>query len=116
MLRTLIAGLLILTVTSCTTWRPVPIDPEGYIRTHNPEFIWAQLADSSTLTLKRPTVVLDTLRGISGGAYRRIPLSSVVRLRAEEPDGSKTAAVVAVSVAATALFVYWVATSDKVQP
>jgi hypothetical protein len=116
MLRTIVAGMLIVTVTSCTSWKPVLIRPETYLGTHNPESIWVQLQDSSTFILERPRVVLDTLRGINAGAVRLIPLSDVARLRALEPAGGKTALLVAVSVVATVAAIYLAAHTDRIQP
>src|SRR4029077_18789725 len=65
MLRTIVAGMLIVTLTSCTTWTAVTISPASYIRMHDPESVWLQLRDNSTLVLGRPRVVGDTLRGIN---------------------------------------------------
>jgi hypothetical protein len=111
MLRTIVAGILIFTVTSCTTWKPVSLAPERYIRIHDPDAIWVQLQDGSALVLGRPRVFLDTLRGINGGGYRSIPLTNVVQLRAEEPSNTKTALLIA-SLVVIMTGVYWTVHSD----
>ena len=116
MRRTIVAGLLIFTVTSCTSWKPVLIGPENYIRTHNPESIWVQLQDSSTFVLGRPRVFLDTLTGIDAGKYRHVPLRNVARLRAAEPAVAKTALLVMAGVVTVATVYWWAASSDRIQP
>ena len=116
MLRPMIAAILTCTVTCCTNWKPVPVQPETYIRTHHPESIWVQLQDSSAFLLGRPRVSLDTLRGIDAGTYRRIPLRSVARLRAPEPAVARTALLVTFAVVASAAVIYWAASSDRTQP
>ena len=116
MLRTIVAGLLIVTMTACTSWKPVLIRPETYIRMHDPEAVWVQLQDNSTLVLGRPRVFLDTLRGTHAGEYRNIPLKDVVKLRAEEPDRRKTALLVSAGAVFAAAFLYLATHSDRTQP
>lgn len=116
MLRTIVAGILLVTVTACTAWKPISMSPTSYIRMHDPEAIWLQLQDSSIVILGRPRVFLDSLRGISGGEYRNVALKDVVHVRAEEPDKGKTTALVAASVVLAVGFVYLAATSDRTQP
>jgi hypothetical protein len=114
MLRTIVAGALIIAMTSCTSWTPISIAPASYIRMHDPEAVWVQLQDGSTLVLARPRVMGDTLRGITAGAYRNVPLSQVARLRAQEPARKKTAVVVGVSVVLAAGLIYMLAHSDRI--
>jgi hypothetical protein len=116
MLRAIVTGILILSLTSCTAWTPITVAPATYIRAHDPAAIWVQLQDSSTLVLGRPRVFGDTLRGISGGVYRNVPLSQVAVLRAQGPAKQKTTIAVAASVVFVVGLVYVLATSDHVQP
>lgn len=116
MLRSLIAGILLVTLTSCTAWKPVSMSPASYIRMHDPEAVWVQLHDSSTLVLGRPRVFGDTLRGISAGTYRNVPLSDVAQLRAQEPSKKKTAIAVGASAVLLVGLVYLITHSDHVQP
>ena len=115
MLRTLIAGILIVTMSSCTTWKAVSISPERYIKLHDPEVVWVQLQDGSALILGRPRVFLDTLRGVNAGGYRNIPLSNVVRLRAQEPAKAKTALLITALALLTVGTIYLGAHSDRIQ-
>jgi hypothetical protein len=115
MLRTIVAAILVVTLTSCTAWTPVSIAPASYIRMHDPEAVWVQLQDGSTLILSRPRVFGDTLRGISAGEYRNVALSTVTQLRAQELARKKTAILVAGSVVFVAGMVFLLAHSDRVQ-
>jgi hypothetical protein len=116
MLRAIVTAILIVSLTSCTAWTPVSISPERYIRMHDPEAVWVQLQDSSTLVLGRPRVSGDTLRGISGGVYRNVPLSNVALFRAKEPARKKTAIAVAGSAVFVLGVIYLLANSDRIQP
>jgi hypothetical protein len=116
MLRTIVAAILIVTLTSCTTWTAVSITPASYIRAHDPDAVWIQLEDGSTLVLSRPRVVGDSLRGITAGAYRNVPLSKVTQLRAQEHSKKKTAIAAAASAVFAAGIIYLLAHSDRVQP
>lgn len=116
MLRTIVAAILIVAMTSCTTWTPVSMAPANYIRMHDPEAVLVQLQDGSTLRLGRPRVMGDTLRGINAGAYRNVPLSDVTRLQAQEPARKKTAIVVAASAVFLVGIIYVLATSDHTTP
>ena len=113
MLRTIVAGILLVTGTACTSWKPVSMLPERYIRMHDPEAVWVRLQDSSTLVLGRPRVFQDSLRGISAGTYRNIALKDVVQIRAEEPDKRKTRALVAASALVVAGFIFMAANTDR---
>jgi hypothetical protein len=116
MLRTIVAAILIVILTSCTTWKPVAVSPENYIRAHDPDAVWLQLEDGSTLMLARPRVIGDSLRGISAGAYRNVALTKVTQMRAQEHSGKKTAIAAAASAGFAVGIIYWLANSDRVQP
>jgi hypothetical protein len=114
MLRAIVAGLLVVTLTSCNTWTPVPMSPTNYIRSHDPSTVWLQLEDSSTMIMGRPRVLADSLRGIVAGVYRTVPLSRVKHFKAQEISKSKTALLVTAGVVFTVGLVYLAATSDHV--
>jgi hypothetical protein len=116
MLRTIVAAILIVTLTSCTTWKAVSITPANYIRMHDPDAVWIQLEDGSTLVLSRPRVIGDSLRGITAGAYRNVALTKVTRMRAQEHSGKKTAIAAAASTVFAVAVIYLLAKSDRVQP
>ena len=116
MLRTIVAAILIVTLTSCTTWKAVAVSPETYIRAHDPDAVWLQLEDGSTLVLARPRVIGDSLRGIAAGAYRNVALTKVTQMRAQEHSGKKTAIAAAASTVFAVAIIYWLANSDRVQP
>jgi len=113
MLRAIAAGILIVTATSCTNWKPVTVEPTAYIGAKHPEALWVQLQDGSTFLLARPTVFRDTLRGVDAGSYRNIPLSKIAGLRAQEPAKGKTAALAVLGVAAVVGIIVLGATSDN---
>jgi hypothetical protein len=116
MLRIIVAALLIVTLTSCTAWKPVSVTPASYIRAHDPDRVWIQLEDRSTLVLSRPRVIGDSLRGISAGAYRNVALTNVTQMRAQEHSGKRTAVAAAASTVFAVAIIYWLANSDRVQP
>ena len=113
MLRTVVGGLLIGTMTACTSWRPVEANPATYLGTHMPETVRVRLKDGSNLELGRPNVVGDTLRGVYGGSYRYIPMSDVAQLTAQEPDMTKTIIVTTLGVLALVGSVYLAIASDR---
>lgn len=113
MLRAIVAGILIVTLTSCTTWTPVTMSPTSYIRMHDPAAVWVQLNDGSTMIVSRPRVFADTIRGIVAGGYRNIPLKDVAKFQAQEPNRKKTAMVIAAGVLATVGLVYLITHSDQ---
>jgi hypothetical protein len=114
MLRTLVAGLLIVTVTSCTSWTPVPMTPKNYIRSHDPAAVWLEMEDGSTIIMGRPRILGDSLRGIAAGVYRTVPLDKVKVFKAQEPSKSKTALLIATGVLFTVGLVYIATNSDNV--
>jgi hypothetical protein len=113
MLRTIVAGVLMCTVTACVSWRPVESSPATYLGTHMPETVRVRLKDGSNLELGRPNVVGDTLRGVYGGSYRYIPMSDVAQLTAQEPDMTKTVIVATLGVLALVGSVYMAIASDR---
>jgi hypothetical protein len=116
MLRTIVAALLMVTLTSCTAWKPVLVTPASYIRAHDPDAVWIQLEDGSTLVLARPRVFGDSLRGITAGAYRNVALTNVTQMRAQEHSGKRTAIAAAASTVCAVAIIYWLANSDRTTP
>jgi hypothetical protein len=116
MLRTVVAGILIATLTSCTSWAPVPMSPTSYIRMRDPAAVWVQLQDGSTMVVGRPRILGDTLRGIVAGGFRNIPLKDVAVFRAKGPAKNKTALAIAAAVVVTGGIIYVATQSDHVTP
>jgi hypothetical protein len=85
---------------ACTTVREV--QPSELSRTHAPTRVWATLSDHSMLMLDSAVVQGDTLIGKVDGGWRRLPLANGETLHAREPSQSRTVALVAVTVGATA--------------
>ena len=115
MRRTIVAGILAFTAASCTSWKPVLIQPDRYIRSHGPDAFKVRLRDGSRFTLRRPRVFLDSLRGVNSGYYRNVALEEIVGLQAEEPSTPKTVALIVVGAIATAVFIDIAGSSDRVQ-
>ena len=116
MLRTTVTATLIVAIlTSCTAWKPETMAPDRYIRMHDPEAVWVQLHDGSTMNIGRPRVVGDSLRGIVAGGYRNVALKDVTQFRAEEPSKNRTAIAVTAAVLAAAGLVYLATHSDHTQ-
>jgi hypothetical protein len=116
MTRTIIAGLLILGGASCTSWRPLPVQPATYINEHKPDSLWVQLQDGAVCVLTRPSVVLDTLTGIDAGAYRHIPLKNVAQLRTQERSVGKTTLLITTIAVLSAATIYFGLNSDNTTP
>ena len=113
--RAVAAGLMVVVLSSCTTWKTVQTSPARYIGARTPESVRLRLRDGSTCLLGRPTVAQDTLRGVEGGEYRHIPLSDVEAMEAPEADKVKTAAVITLVSLALVGTIYVAASSDRVQ-
>lgn len=113
MLRAAVASLLIVTLTGCTTWRPVGPNPERYVGAKTPETVSVRLKDGSTVVLGRPNIIRDTLKGVEGGAYRYIPMADVTEMMAPEPDMGKTVLLAALGIVAFAGTIIIAAASDN---
>jgi hypothetical protein len=116
MLRAIVASLLIVTLTACTTWRPVGPNPERYVGSRIPESVQVRLKDGSTVVLGRPNIVRDTLKGVEGGTYRYIPMTDVTEMLAPEPDMGKTVLLATVAIVAFVGTIYIAAASDRTEP
>lgn len=90
------------------------MSPTNYIRSHDPGSVRVTLQDGSILVVGRPRVFEDTLRGITAGAYRNIPLGDIARFEAQEPSKSKTGMMIALGVAFAVGVGLLVANSDHV--
>lgn len=72
-----------------------------------------KLKDGSTVTLGRPNIVRDTLKGVEGGAYRYIPMTEVTEMMAPEPDVTKTAILATLGILAFVGTIWLAIASDN---
>jgi len=115
MLRTFVAGVLIITLSACTRWEPVGPNPERYVGSKTPESVHVRLKDGSMVVLGRPNIIRDTLKGVDGGAYRYIPMTDVTEMLAPVPDMTKTVLLATLGVVAFAGTIWVAIASDNVQ-
>lgn len=115
MLRAFVAGVLIVTLTACTTWKPVGPNPERYVGANTPESVHVRLKDGSTVVIGRPNIIRDTLKGVEGGAYRYIPMTEVTEMLVPVPDKGKTALLASLGVVAFIGSIWLAIASDNIQ-
>ena len=111
--RRVVSGMLLLVyLSSCTSWKVPPVSPAQVITEDQPSKIQITLNDSSTMELEQPRLVGDTVRGLvkgpppegaqEGAQYviseRDVLLLDIATLRVRKIDIGKTL-VSAVSVA-----------------
>ena len=106
-LRSLCAIVRLTTfVPSCSSWQVQSTTPTDVVASH-PDELRVTRSDSSRVTLQRPEISGDTLYGKAGGKDESvgprtdgIPLADVAHVAVRRPDGTTTALVVGVGVAA----------------
>ena len=104
--RALAIGLVLAGV-ACTTVQRV--QPTQFIPQHRPPFVLVTTKDSDVTNVVRPQIDGDTLRGTVAGLGERvaIPLSDIVNVKANAPDGTKTAILLTASAIASGATVYF---------
>jgi len=100
-LRRVVAGVLITSLTACTTMGP--ISPREYVPIEHPSQIWVTKSDNSTVVMQLPKLLGDTLVGYVNGDYQEMMLSQTKVVQARRPAPGRTA--LAVGTAVTALVV-----------
>jgi hypothetical protein len=92
---------------ACTSWRMQEVSPAQVVAEQQPEKIRVTLTDSSQVTLQRPSVSGDTLRGVEQvgqtsrvvtRGHSAIPLSNVAYVSVSETSAGKTAGLVIVGL------------------
>ncbi|HUK20445.1 MAG TPA: hypothetical protein VLV45_02670 [Gemmatimonadales bacterium] len=104
-----------LTLSCCTTWRPVPLEPSKFTPQHHAEHYAVKVTDGSIITIDDPVIVGDSLVGHVPPHFESLPahpdstkrlaiaLADVRAIRV--PDGPKTAFLVT-GVAVTVICLY----------
>jgi len=82
---------MVLTGVACTSVQRV--QPTQFIPQHRPPFVLVTTKDSDVTNVVRPQIDGDTLRGTVAGLAERvaIPLNDILSVKANAPDGTKTA-------------------------
>jgi hypothetical protein len=98
-----ILAALVLSVAACTMQTDVPA-PASYIAAKHPRSIWVETR-SATVRLDRPSLVRDSLVGMSDGRPLSISLADVTGVTARSIDWPVTDALI-VGGAAVAWFTF----------
>ena len=98
-LKRVVATTLLVTVSACTTLRPVP-NYEDYIRTAHPGELWITPKNSRPVRIEGARFLADTLVGFVRGEYREYAPGEVSAVQVRRPAGTKTAVLVGVLAAA----------------
>ncbi len=104
MVRRIVAGLLIPTLTGCTTFGPVAA-PTDFITVNRPSEVWVTRGDSSRVAVSRPRFLGDTLIGFVSGRYQQIPLSDVRQVQARRAAPRRTLLLIGSGLAVVGVLV-----------
>src|SRR3989442_5970170 len=99
--RRLIAGLLLASLTACTTFQPV--SPREYIPISHPRQIYITRSDNSVVVMQLPKLLGDTLVGYVNGDYQEMTLSQAKQVNARVAANGRTAVAVAAAVSGVAV-------------
>jgi len=88
--------VVLLSSVGCATLRPLR-EPAQYIAKENPKVIYVTYKNRSVVGVAQPRVSGDSLYGTLQGQPARIavPLSAVQLIEAVQPDGKRTALLIA---------------------
>lgn len=92
MRRRIVAVVLVFSLVSCTTLRPVA-DANAYLSTTRPSQVWVR-TEKKTLMLESPRLLGDTLVGFVDGEYREFLPGEVRGVDVRKPAGGRTALLV----------------------
>ncbi len=67
-------------LSGCTSWQTARVTPTTLTDAGNPDKVRVRQTDGSTVVLRSPTMMSDTLTGQVDAQPRRIPLASVSEL------------------------------------
>lgn len=105
--RRVVAGLLLISVTACTSMQPVA-QPREFMQMRRPPVVWvSQGTEIGMMAVESPKLEGDSLVGFVEGEYTEIAMNSVKSMQAKQYS-RKTTALFAVGVSAvlaTLLFV-----------
>lgn len=92
MRRRIVAVVLVFSLVSCTTLRPVA-DANTYLSTTRPSQVWVR-TDRKTVMLEGPRLLGDTLVGFVDGEYREFLPGEVRGVDIRKPASGRTALLV----------------------
>jgi hypothetical protein len=86
------SALLMVTLSACTTYRP--ISAREYIPISHPSAVYITRPDNTVEVMQLPKLLGDTLVGYVNGDYQELNLSQVKQMNAKVPAGGRTALAV----------------------
>jgi hypothetical protein len=92
MRRRIVAVVLVFSLVSCTTLRPVA-DANTYLSNTRPSQVWVR-TEKKTLMLESPRLLGDTLVGFVDGEYREFLPGEVRGVDVRKPASGRTALLV----------------------
>jgi hypothetical protein len=102
--RLSVPSLIATCLIGCTHIAPVQ-DPVAYLNERSPRQVWiTEASTDSAQLMKQPRFEGDTLVGLVAGQYQRVPRAELREMRAVEPAPRRTAALIALPLAALGLY------------
>ena len=93
--------------SSLKSWRVQPPPPANVVSEQHPKRIRVSRTDSTTIVLRDPSVIGDSLVAVDPGGRRlAIPLTQVTQVEVEKTDGGKVMFGVVGGVAGAVLLIY----------
>ena len=92
-------------LAGCRSWQATPAAPAALIADGRPAEVRVTLADESVVTIERPSIVSDTIRGLSASGNVRAAIEDVRTLEVRRSSVPKSMAFVILHVAAVVSFI-----------
>ena len=87
-------------LAGCRSWQATPATPAALIADQRPAEVRVTLADESVVTIERPSIVSDTIRGLTASENVRAAIEDVRTLEVRRTSVPKSMALVVLHVAA----------------
>jgi hypothetical protein len=95
-----VGGALMLTLSACTSFGPVPA--REYLPIEHPTNIWITKSDNTVVRMQAPKLIGDTLVGYVNGDFQEVMLSQTKQIQAKRPQPGRTALAVGAGVVGVA--------------
>jgi hypothetical protein len=92
-------------VAGCRSWQATPIAPATLIADEGPTEIRVTFADERVVTIERPSIVSDSIRGLTREGTVRAAIDDVRSLEVRRSSFPKSLAFVVFHVAAVVSFI-----------
>jgi len=103
--RLLLLACLLVPLWGCRSWQAASIPPAILIAQERPDVVRVTLADSSVVTLQRPAMVADSIRGSTPEGFVRASVEDVRTLEVRRTSVPKTLSFFVFQAAAIVTFI-----------